>query len=179
MKLALQLSFILFVTTSPLYADVFSSSAFDTQGAPLPQSINTNGEKTILVDPANHFYGAYGKNGHLIRWGIATTGANDCKDSDKSCRTQTGHYRIYSLGNEHCVSSKYPYPTGGAPMPYCMFFVNGQAIHGSDDVQSANASHGCVRVHVSDAKWLRYQFVEAPSPSNHYQGTLVMIKNYS
>lgn len=64
-------------------------------------------------------------------------------------------------------------------MPYCMFFAGGQAIHGSDDVQSSNASHGCVRVHVSDAKWLRYQFAEAPNKANAYHGTPVIIGPYA
>ena len=64
-------------------------------------------------------------------------------------------------------------------MPYCMFFNGGQALHGSNQVVRANASHGCVRVHVSDAKWLRYHFVEGPSAANFYHGTKIIIKPYS
>lgn len=161
------------------HAAIVSGSPFDTTDAPLPHYLNTHHEKAIYVDPAYHFYGAYNAQGKLIRWGIATTGANDCRDEDTSCRTHVGHFRIYSLGNEQCTSSKYPSPTGGAPMPYCLFFSGGQAIHGSDDVQSSNASHGCVRVHISDAKWLRTQFVEGPNKSNAYHGTQVIIAPYA
>lgn len=169
----------LFMLTLNAHAAIeVSGSPFDTRGAPLPIELNTQHEKAIYVDPIHHFWGAYGANGRLVRWGIATTGADFCRDDQASCRTRVGTFRIYSLGNEHCVSSKYPSPTGGAPMPYCMYFVNGQAIHGSNDVESSNASHGCVRVHTSDAQWLRYHFVEAPTKSNHYEGTRVIIGSY-
>ena len=63
-------------------------------------------------------------------------------------------------------------------MPYCMFFNGGQALHGSSDIQFDNISHGCIRLHVDDAKWLRYQFVEAPGVANNYRGTKVVIKSY-
>lgn len=160
------------------HAVVISGSPFDTTDAPLPAHLDTTHEKAIYIDPANHFYGAYNGNGKLIRWGIATTGATSCRGEASSCRTHVGQFRLYSLGNENCTSSKYPFPTGGAPMPYCMFFVNGEAIHGSDDVTFANASHGCVRVHLSDAKWLRYHFAEGPSKKNNYHGTKVIIGHY-
>lgn len=150
-----------------------SGSPFDIKGAPLPERIATN-EKLILIDPKNHFYGAYRANGTLIRWGIATTGSLQCRDSNETCLTQIGVFRIYSLGNENCVSKKY----GGAQMPYCMYFKGGQAIHGSTEIQSANLSHGCVRVHIADAQWLRYHFVEGPSSMNQYKGTKVIISQY-
>ena len=48
-------------------------------------------------------------------------------------------------------------------MPYCMFFNGGQALHGSPGgVMLGNESHGCVRMFVSDAEWLRYEFVDWP-----------------
>ncbi len=151
-----------------------SGSPFDTHDAPLPQQLKHNTEKLILVDPNAHAYGAYNARGKLIRWGIATAGAYDCADSTSSCRTKTGRFRIYSLGNSECVSHKYD----GAPMPYCMFFNGNMALHGSNNVQFENISHGCVRVHVDDAKWLRYHFVEGPSAANLYRGTLVVVKGY-
>jgi lipoprotein-anchoring transpeptidase ErfK/SrfK len=151
-----------------------SGSPFATEGAPIPERIPRQGEKVIIIYPAEHFWGAYNAQGRLIRWGIATAGANDCPDSSHSCRTKVGTFRIYSLGDSHCVSRKYD----GAPMPYCMYFNGGQALHGSPDVQFSNISHGCVRIHISDAKWLRTQFVEGPMLSNRYRGTKIMIKPY-
>ena len=165
------------ITRAEPYYEI-SGSAFATDNAPMPQHIRGIGEKMIVVDPREHFFGAYNASGKLIRWGLATAGKDYCRDSNEACRTRTGNYRIYSLGSENCTSKKYPQPFGGAPMPYCMFFASGQAIHGSDEVAFDNESHGCIRVHVSDAKWLRYEFVEAPSSKNHFRGTVVKIKPY-
>ncbi|HRE32879.1 MAG TPA: L,D-transpeptidase, partial [Candidatus Berkiella sp.] len=54
----------------------------------------------------------------------------------------------------------YPVGKGGAPMPYCMFFHGGYALHGSNSVPSYNASHGCVRMAPEDAQWLNEDFVQ-------------------
>lgn len=154
------------------------ASAFGTKGAPLPEYIKAPREKLIVVHPGDNVWGAYNAKGHLIRWGIATSGGHRCTGSDESCKTTTGNFRIYSLGNEACTSKKYPEPTGGAPMPYCMYFNGGMALHGSPDIKFGNVSHGCVRIHEADAKWLRYHFVEAPSALNNYRGTRILIKDY-
>lgn len=158
------------------YAQVYeiSGSPFSVEGAPLPNYIPHNIEKVIVVYPHKHVWGAYKANGRLVRWGIATAGADQCLDSSASCRTKTGDFRVYSLGSVDCVSKKY----NDAPMPYCMYFNGGQALHGSGDIQFDNVSHGCVRLHVDDAKWLRFHFVEGPSSTNHYHGTRVVIKSY-
>lgn len=153
-------------------------SPYATENAPIPQFINPPSEKLILINPNRHAWGAYTANGRLIRWGIATAGSGWCRDLGRSCRTKAGQFRIYTLGDESCISSKFPLGEGGAPMPYCMFFNGGQAIHGSNEVVSANVSHGCVRLHVSDARWLRYQFVESPNASNRFRGTRVVILPY-
>ncbi len=63
-------------------------------------------------------------------------------------------------------------------MPYCMYFTGSQAIHGSNEVEFSNVSHGCVRIHVDDAKWLRYKFVEGPDLANNYRGTKIVIMDY-
>ena len=39
--------------------------------------------------------------------GDSDTGADTCLDDGLSCRTKQGHFRIYSLGSEDCVSYKY------------------------------------------------------------------------
>lgn len=155
-----------------------SGSPFATDGAPMPEFIHTNGEKTILIDPNAHAWGAYSAKGKLIRWGIATAGSEWCADINKPCWTKTGSFRIYSMGGSDCISTKYPIPDGGAEMPYCMYFNGSEAIHGSSNVQFENISHGCVRVHISDARWLRYEFAEAPSAVNLYKGTRVIVKPY-
>ncbi len=148
------------------------------RSSPFPRQIKSPSEKFIIVDPREHAWGAYNQKGILERWGLATSGANWCGDIDKPCRTKTGSFRIYSLGDEDCYSKKFPVPDGGAPMPYCMYFNGGQALHGSDEVVYGNESHGCVRLHVSDARWLRYHFVDGPNVSNHFHGTLVVIRPY-
>jgi lipoprotein-anchoring transpeptidase ErfK/SrfK len=155
-----------------------NGSPFATEGAPLPSKARTYGERLIYVDPSAHAWGAYGADGKLMRWGIATAGNDWCDDTGEECKTKAGDYRIYSVGDIGCVSNKFPIPDGGAPMPYCMYFSGGQAIHGSNEVVSDNVSHGCVRVHVADAKWLRYNFVESPSAANHFRGTRVYIEPY-
>ena len=146
--------------------------------APFTAQIQTTGEKLIIVDPKLDAWGAYDAAGTLVRWGPASAGSDWCRDIDEVCHTRTGHFRVFQLGSSSCYSTKFPLPDGGAPMPYCMYFNGGQALHGSYDVAYGNRSHGCVRIHVSDAKWLRYHFVEGPRAMNHYQGTKVIIRPY-
>lgn len=136
----------------------------------MPAQIAPHGEKVIIINPRLHAWGAYDASGNLIRSGTATSGANYCKDVRRGCRTSVGTFRIFSLGSAGCKSSKYPLPRGGAPMPYCMFFNKNQALHGSNQVANANLSHGCVRLHVGDAKWLRFNFANI--------GTKVIVKPY-
>lgn len=155
-----------------------NGSPYGTDDAPISQYIKPPMEKLIIVDPNEHVWGAYNPKGRLVRWGIASAGSNWCSDLDRSCRTKSGVFRIYSLGNSDCISKKFPLPTGGASMPYCMYFNGGQALHGSDEVDYGNVSHGCIRIHVSDAKWLRYKFVEGPSQTNYFRGTKIIIKAY-
>ena len=83
-----------------------------------------------------------------------------------------GTHRVYSLGGPGCISHLFPIPRGGAPMPYCMYFSGGQALHGVPpyEVGEGNFSHGCVRMHVGDAEWLRYNFVN--------EGTKVIVRPY-
>lgn len=150
-----------------------SGSPFATDGAPMPQYVR-QGEKVIIVNPAEHVWGAYNANGKLVRWGIAAAGAERCRDTGSNCLTKPGVYRIYSMGGADCISHKY----NGAGMPYCMYFNGSEALHGSSEVEFENISHGCVRIHVSDARWLRYHFAEGPSAANNYRGTKIIIRDY-
>lgn len=154
------------------YADLLDYS-------PFPRQIDPPEEKMVVYDPARHAWAAYDSSGLLVRWGPATGGKDWCADEGATCRTKEGQFRIYSMGSSRCVSSKYPKPEGGAPMPYCMFFHGGQAFHGSPGgVRKAHLSHGCVRMFVSDAEWLRYEFVDPPDEYNSYRGTKVLVLPY-
>lgn len=171
---------IAFLAFSLLSLPLASYSKSRAYYAGLPERIQPPGEKVIIVDPRVHEWGAYTSDGSLVRTGMATAGNSWCRDIGRSCRTKVGSFRIYSLGSPNCVSRKFPVGRGGAPMPYCMFFNGGQALHGSpaSHVVAANISHGCVRLHVEDAEWLRYDFVEGPNSSNGYRGTRVIIRPY-
>ena len=136
----------------------------------LPSHIQTNGERVILVNPNVHAWGAYSRDGKLTRAGLATAGSSWCPDIDRPCRTRAGTFHIQSLGGSDCKSTRYPVGEGGAHMPYCMYFNGSQGIHGSNELAEANLSHGCVRISVSDARWLRFNFSEI--------GTKVVIKPY-
>lgn len=127
-------------------------------------------EKRIVIDPRKGTWVAYSSGDDVVRSGRASLGKAYCPDVKRACRTVTGTYRIYSKGGPSCKSTRFPLPHGGAPMPYCMHFYKGFAIHGSNDVPRHNASHGCVRVPVSDARWLNQSFTT--------YGTKVVIKSY-
>ncbi len=150
------------------------SAAFNDEkyAARMPIRIAPQSQKIIIVDPRLHAWGAYDSNGMRVGGGIATAGADYCPDEGRACRTSVGTFRIYSLGNADCVSRSYPIGEGGALMPYCMFFHQGQSLHGSPDqiMSDANISHGCVHMRIPDVAWLRYHFAQI--------GTKVVIMPY-
>lgn len=147
--------------------------------SPFANKIPSPGEKLIVIDPSVNAWGAYNPEGTLVRWGPAAAGSDWCRDIDEPCHTHPGSFRIFSLGSSDCISHKFPLPKGGAPMPYCMYFNNGQALHGEPrGLPGFNASHGCVRLYVNDAEWLRYDFAEGPDASNNFRGTHVLVKEY-
>jgi hypothetical protein len=158
----------------PLYhgAPPYTASYDERKYASMLPSKVDYGEKVILVDPRLYAWGAYDAEGNLVRGGIANAGANFCKDEGHPCRTTSGTFRIYSLGDVGCTSKTYPIPKGGSLMPYCMFFHQGQSLHGTPDpmLVDANISHGCVHMRIPDAEWLRYNFVQV--------GTKVVIMPY-
>lgn len=124
----------------------------------------------FIYNPKTYEWKAINANGSVVRTGHGSGGKSYCADIKRSCRTPTGVYHIRSKGDATCRSSRYPVGRGGAPMPYCMFFSDYYAIHGSNDVPRRNASHGCVRVTPGDAKWLSHDFIKI--------GTKVVIKPY-
>lgn len=125
---------------------------------------------TFIFSPRSLSWKAIDSSGRVVRSGRASGGRNYCPDIHRGCRTPSGTYHIISKGGAGCKSSRYPVGKGGAPMPYCMFFSRYYAVHGSYDVPNYNASHGCVRVTPSDARWLNQNFMRI--------GTRVVVKPY-
>lgn len=72
-------------------------------------------------------------------------------------RTPRGTFRPIRM-HKMWYSRKYD----NAPMPHSIFFYGGYAIHGTNAVNSLGrpASHGCVRLHPSNARTL-YNLVQA------------------
>lgn len=138
--------------------------------APFSKQIPSSGEKLIVVNPSVLAFGAYDPDGRLVWWGPISGGKHWCPDTGRDCKTISGSFEVYRKGGPNCASSKYPIPRGGAPMPYCMFFKGGYALHASSRVPGFHDSHGCVRLFYNDAQWLSKQFVD--------YGTTVIVHPY-
>lgn len=129
------------------------------------------GRRVFVFDPKLGAWAVYNEQGDRVETGRASGGADYCPDIKRPCRTIVGQFTVYHKRGENCKSSKYPVKTnGGGPMPYCMFFHNGYAIHASNMVPDYNASHGCIRVTPKSAKWLDEHFIK--------NGTIVIVKPY-
>ena len=136
-----------------------------------PTEIPATGQKEFVFDPKAFCWAAYNAEGHRVMTGSASGGKNFCEDVNQPCRTVTGTFRVYNKHGIDCKSGEYPVETtGGAKMPYCMYFYRGFTIHAAYDVPLANSSHGCVRVLPSAAKWLNEEFITI--------GTRVTILSY-
>ncbi|QBR83918.1 L,D-transpeptidase [Legionella israelensis] len=146
--------------------------SFDNKGTyHFPEKRKATGRKVFIFDPRVTSWAAYDAQGNRIKTGRASGGKDFCEDIGRSCRTVVGRFRVYSKKGEECTSSKYPIETnGGARMPHCMHFNGGYSIHGAYEVPNYNASHGCIRVLPSAAKWLNENFVDI--------GTTVIVKPY-
>lgn len=141
--------------------------------SPFAQYIDPPGERVIIVDLKELAFGAYNDDGRLMHWGAISGGKDWCADVHRKCKTVTGSFRVHSKRGKHCVSNTFPVDVigGGAPMPYCMFFHGGYAMHASATVPGYHASHGCVRMFYGDARWLSKYFVTQGSTS----GTRVIV----
>ena len=137
-----------------------------------PEQRPATGRKVFIYDPKATAWAAYDAKGNRLKTGSASGGKDFCEDVGHACHTVTGTFSILSKGNEDCTSNLYPIEThGGAKMPYCMHFHGGYSIHAAYEVPDYNASHGCVRVLPSAAKWLNQDFADI--------GTTVIIKPYN
>ncbi len=143
--------------------------------APFERSIeNDLNDEVLVVNQAKLAWGAYDDGGDLIAWGPISSGKNYCPDIKRGCKTTVGKFSMYTKRGAKCKSSKYPVGRGGAPMPYCMFFHGGYALHGSADVPGYRASHGCVRLFIEDAEWLNKNFIDLPQQDG--SGTTVIVQ---
>lgn len=127
--------------------------------APFSLHMDTKGKKIIYVDLSHQAFGAYDAEGNLIHWGPVSGGKGWCEDVGK-CETITGEFNIIRKQGDECESGQFPTDSdGGAPMPFCMHFWRGFALHGST-LPGYHASHGCVRLFYDDAKWLNEHFAK-------------------
>lgn len=126
--------------------------------SPFKRQIEAPGTKVIMVSLGKLAFGAYDADGSLEYWGPVSGARGYCPDIHRGCHTPTGRFYIYQKEGPGCKSTKFPVGRGGAPMPYCMYFHGGFALHGSYEVPGYNASHGCVRMFVHDAEWLNEDF---------------------
>lgn len=147
---------------------VFSEPLLFQNTSSSPITYRQYAVNTFIYNPKTLRWKAL-KNGKVVRSGKGSGGRHYCSDVKRACRTPSGTYRIISKRGANCRSSRYPVGKGGAPMPYCMFFSQYYAIHGSPDVPNYNASHGCIRVKPRDARWLH---------SNMKIGSKVIVKPY-
>lgn len=153
------------------YDDNDDGDNYSRSSRAFPQKRAATGNRVFIFSPRAHAWGAYDESGNLVRTGRASGGKSYCPDIGRSCKTIVGTYKIFSKGGADCISSRFPVETnGGAPMPYCMHFHGGYAIHGSNAVPGYNASHGCIRVPHGDAMWLNHSFARI--------GTTVIVMPY-
>ncbi|MCH9769779.1 MAG: L,D-transpeptidase [Gammaproteobacteria bacterium] len=138
--------------------DLSSTSHMDL--APFPDQVDSQGKKLVVVDLSLQAFAAYDDKGDLVHWGPVSGGKDWCNDVARPCRTAVGEFKIYRKQGAKCESTKFPIETdGGAPMPYCMHYYGGFALHGST-LPGFHASHGCIRLFRGDAKWLNEEFTK-------------------
>jgi len=129
--------------------------------SPLPTHMDTHGRKIVYIDLRLFAFGAYDAHGKLLYWGPVSSGRKKCYNTNGNCLTATGYFRIFRIEGKDCISHEYPLEThGGDPMPYCMYFHGGTAMHYSTLSGFINRSAGCVRMFKADAKWLNKVFVK-------------------
>lgn len=137
----------------------------DTTGKSyFPKQVTATGVRQFVFDPKAGAWAAYDEKGNRVITGRASGGKDICEEDGKSCRTVTGDFRIYNKRGPECKSGEYPVETtGGAKMPYCMYFYRGYSIHAAYNIPSQPSSHGCVWVLPSAAKWLNEEFLHVGS----------------
>ena len=113
---------------------------------------NASAGVVAKIDLSNQTMQVYVNGMRKYSWPVST--------ARSGYRTPTGSYKPTRMHKTY-FSKKYH----GSPMPYSIFFYGGYAIHGTNSVKSLGrpASHGCVRLHPSNAAAL-YSLVKPPGP---------------
>ncbi|NTW30948.1 MAG: L,D-transpeptidase, partial [Candidatus Moranbacteria bacterium] len=111
------------------------------QYTPIPEVLtDSRGEREIRVYLDCQYFGAYEK-GKLVFWGPISSGG-------KGRGTPPGRYAV-NYKERHKRSIKYD----NAPMPYAINFYGGYFLH-QQSLPGYPASHGCVRLLMTDAERL-------------------------
>jgi lipoprotein-anchoring transpeptidase ErfK/SrfK len=150
--------------------NLYFDSGFKKLAYNTPEYRGATSRSTFIFDPNRHRWYAYDRSGELVGSGRASGGRGYCPDIHRRCKTPIGTFHVYSMGGPGCVSTKFPVGKGGAPMPWCMYFHGGYAVHGSYELPNYNASHGCIRIEPAAAHWLQQNVIE--------YGTTVIVKPY-
>ena len=97
-----------------------------------------------IIDLSSQRMSVYANNKQIYKWKVST-------GKGRRYATPRGHYKPQILKKMH-YSKKYH----NSPMPHSVFFRGGFAIHGTNSISrlGRKASHGCVRLHPSNAKKL-------------------------
>jgi lipoprotein-anchoring transpeptidase ErfK/SrfK len=92
------------------------------------------------IDLSDQSMDVYVDGSYYASWKVST--------ARRGYRTPTGSYKPKWLARMH-YSSKYD----NSPMPHSIFFHGGYAIHGTYEIKRLGrpVSHGCVRLHPSNA----------------------------
>jgi hypothetical protein len=108
----------------------------------------------VTVDISKQRMNVYVEGHRKYTWKVST--------ARKGYSTPSGDYRPQWISRMH-YSRKYD----NSPMPYSVFYNGGYAIHGTKYVSRLGkpASHGCVRVHTSNARRL-YKLVKKYGKEN-------------
>ena len=121
---------------------------------------NASAGVVAKIDLSNQTMQVYVNGMRKYSWPVST--------ARSGYRTPTGSYKPTRMHKTY-YSRKY----NNSPMPYSIFFYGGYAIHGTNYVKSLGrpASHGCVRLHPSNAAAL-FSLVKRHGPGN----TSIVIK---
>jgi lipoprotein-anchoring transpeptidase ErfK/SrfK len=123
-------------------------------GTFVSQPANASAGVVAKIDLSNQTMQVYVNGMRKYSWPVST--------ARSGYRTPTGSYKPTRMHKTY-FSKKYH----GSPMPYSIFFHGGYAIHGTNYVKSLGrpASHGCVRLHPSNAAAL-FSLVQRHGPGN-------------
>jgi len=147
---------------------------------PIPKKINTT-EKVFIWYPKKLAWGAYDKKGNLLNWGPGLGGIKKCKKEKRSCKTPAGIFQVLAKGTYYSRSASYPANCKGIKCSWMPYYVkvtyDGVGIHGAKYFIGRHDSHGCVRLFISDARWLHKNFFTYIK-DNDKKGTKVVFLPY-